>query len=170
MITSGEHYETVTQINVTPAKPCTKPEEEISIEVNAGWVADLTWISRRDRGVSHAFCRVCNSHFSVAAGGKHDAFRHATSSQHGALNRADQRKDRVTSFFVNLKNQEIIKCVIVTETLFANVVAEHNLSFQLADYFTKVVKNTFLDSETAKRFSCGGQKTTMIVKSATTPQ
>ena len=42
-------------------------------------------------------------------------------------NRAAQRNDRVTSFFVNPKDQEITKCVTVIETLFANVVAEHNL-------------------------------------------
>ena len=54
MITTCKH-ETVTHINVAPAKPCTKPEEEISIEVYAGWVGDLTWISRSDRGVPHAF-------------------------------------------------------------------------------------------------------------------
>ena len=113
-------------------KPCTKPEEEICIEVYPGWVADLTWISRSDRGVSHAFCRVCNSHFCVAAGGKHDAFHHATRS----LYRTAQRNDRVTLFFVNPKDQEITKRVIVIETLFANMVAEHNLSFQLTDHFT----------------------------------
>ena len=95
MITTCKH-ETVTHINMAPAKPCTKPEEEISIEVYTGWVGDLTWISRSDRGVSHAFCHVCNSHFSVAAGGKLDAFRHATRSQHGALNRPAQRNVRVT--------------------------------------------------------------------------
>ena len=72
----------------------------------------------------------------------------------------------MTSFFVNPKDQEITKCVIVTETLFANVVAEHNLFFRLADHLMKVVK-MFLDSETAKKFSCGCQKTTVIVKSAT---
>ena len=152
---------------MAPAKQCTKPEEEICIKVYTGWVSDLTWISRRDRGVSHAFSCVCNSHFSVAEGGKHDAFRHATRSQHGALNRVGQRNDQVTSFFVNQKDQEIMKCVIVTETLFANVVVEHNLSFQFADHFTKVVKNMFLDRETAKKFSCGCQKTTVIVKRAT---
>ena len=75
--------ETATLINVAPAKPCTKPEEEICIEVYPGWVANLTWISRRDRGVSHAFS---NSHFSVVMGGKHDAFCQATISQHMALN------------------------------------------------------------------------------------
>ena len=149
------------------AKPCTKLEEEISIEVYAGWVADLTWISHSDTGVSQAFRCVCNSHISVAVGGKYDAFRQATRSQHGALNLAAQRNDHVTSFFVNQKDQEIIKCVIVTETLFANVVAEHNLSFQFADHFTKVVKNMFLDRERSKKFSCGCQKTTVIVKRAT---
>ena len=110
---------------------------------------DLTWISHSDRGVSHAFCRVCNSHFCVAAGGKHDAFHHATRS----LYRTAQRNDRVTLFFVNPKDQEITKRVIVIETLFANMVAEHNLSFQLTDHFTTVVKDMFLNSETAKKFS-----------------
>ena len=85
--------ETATHINVAPAKPCTKPEEEICIEVYPGWVGDLTWISRSDRGVSHAFSCVCNSHISVVMGGKYDTFRHATRSQHGALNRAAQRND-----------------------------------------------------------------------------
>ena len=110
---------------------------------------------------------MCNSHFCVVAGGKYDAFRHATRSQHGALNRLAQRNDQVTSFFVNQKDQEIMKFVIVTDTLFANVVAEHNFSFQFADHFTKVVKNMFHDRETAKNFSCGCQKTTVIVKRAT---
>ena len=85
--------ETATHINVAPAKPCTKPEEEICIEVYTGWVGDLTWISRSDRGLSHAFSCVCNSHISVVMGGKYDTFRHATRSQHGALNCAAQRND-----------------------------------------------------------------------------
>ena len=34
-------------------------------------VGDLHWISRSNRGLLHAFCRICNSHFGVAAGGWH---------------------------------------------------------------------------------------------------
>ena len=98
---------------------------------------------------------MCNSHFSVAVGGKHDAFRHGTRSQHGALNRAAQRNDRVASIFIKPKDQEIMKCVIVTKTLFANVVAEHNLSFQLADHFTKVVNKCFSIAKRQKRSSVG---------------
>ena len=33
------------------------------------WINDLDWISRRDRGLSHVFCRVCNSQISVAMAG-----------------------------------------------------------------------------------------------------
>ena len=40
-----------------------------------------------------------------------------------------------------------------------------NTTFPL--HITKVVKNMFLDSETAKKLCCGCQKTTVIVKSAT---
>ena len=87
------------------------------------WVGDLHWISRSDRGFSHANCRMCNSHFSVAAGGKYDAIRHAATSQHQQLERAS-RSNPVTSFFVNPKDQDITRQVIVAETLFANMVAE----------------------------------------------
>lgn len=56
------------------------------------------------------------------------------------------------------------------ETLFANMVAEHNLPFLLADHFTWVVKKMLLGSETAKKFACGRKKTTLIVKSAIAPE
>ena len=59
------------------------------------WVGGLHWISRSDRGVSHAYCRVCNSHFSVAAGGKYDAIRHAATSQHQQLERASRSNRHV---------------------------------------------------------------------------
>ena len=67
------------------------------------------------------------------------ATRQHITSQHQQLERAS-RSNPVTSFFVNPKDQNTTRRVIVAETLFANMVAEHNLSFSLADHFTKVVK------------------------------
>ena len=154
--------------NSKPSSRSTSKKKYASKFIQA-WVGDLHWISRSDRGLSNAYCRVCNSHFSVAAGGKYNAIRHATTSQHQQLERAS-RSNPVTSFFVNAKDQEITRRVIVAETLFANMVAEHNLSFSLADHFTKVVKRMFPDSETVKKFLCGRQKTTMIVRSAIAPE
>ena len=63
----------------------------------------------------------------------------------------------LTSFFVNSKDQEIVRRVIVAETLFANLVTEHSLSFLLADHFTKMFKKMFPDSETAN-IRAGGRR------------
>lgn len=55
------------------------------------------------------------------------------------------------------------------EVLFANFVAEHNLSFLVADCFTKLCKSMFPDSKIATKFSCGRTKTTQIVKRSLSP-
>ena len=48
------------------------------------------------------------------------------------------------------------------EVKFAQFVAEHNLSFAVANHFTKLTKQLFPDSVIAGRFSSGRMKTTMI--------
>lgn len=53
--------------------------------------------------------------------------------------------------------------------MFANFVAEHNLSFLVADCFTKLCKSMFPDSKIATKFSCGRTKTTQIVKRFLSP-
>ena len=71
---------------MAPAKPCTKTalptrsKKKYALTIIQALVADMTWISNSDRGESHAFCSVYNSHFSVAAGGKHDAIGHVAKS------------------------------------------------------------------------------------------
>ena len=60
-----------------------------------------------------AFTCVCNSHFSVDAGVENMT---PFAMIQDLSNRAAQRNDRVASFFVNPKDQEIMKCVTVIET------------------------------------------------------
>ena len=55
------------------------------------------------------------------------------------------------------------------EVLFSNFIAEHNLSFLVADCFTKLCKSMFPDSRIALKFSCGRTKTTQIVKHSLAP-
>ena len=54
--------------------------------------------------------------------------------------------------------------VIEAETRWATFVAKHNLAFLLSDHATKLFKVMFLDSEIAKKFSCGHIKMTGTVK------
>ena len=110
------------KLNSKPSSRSTSKKKYASKFIQE-WVGDLHWISRSDRGVSHAYCRVCNSHFSVAAGGKYVVIRHAATSQHQQLERAS-RSNPVTSVFVNPKDQDITWRIIVAETLCANMVAE----------------------------------------------
>ena len=72
------------------------------------WVTDLDWVSRRDRGLSHVFCHVCNSQFSIAAASK----------QHPNIWTLIkfQVNNRATSFCVNPKIQEITRRVIIVST------------------------------------------------------
>ena len=48
------------KVNSKPAPRSTSKKKYASKFLQA-WVGDLHWISRSDRGLSHAFCRICNS-------------------------------------------------------------------------------------------------------------
>ena len=90
------------------------------------WVTDLDWVSRRDIGLSRVF-RICNSQFSVAAAGKNDAIRRATTSQHVNLDQVSNEQScdfilcepkgpglhQAGQCFVNPNDQEITRQVIV---------------------------------------------------------
>ena len=58
--------------------------------------------------------------------------------------------------------------VIEPEALWLKFV-KHNVSFQTSDHATKLLHRMFLDSEIAKRFSCGHTKTAAIIKEAFAP-
>ena len=60
--------------------------------------------------------------------------------------------------------------VLSTEVKFAQFVAEHNLPFSVADHFTKLAKQLFLDSDITGKFSSGRTKTTMMLKNALAPR
>ena len=94
------------------------------------WVTDLDWVSRRDRGLSHVFCHVCNSQFSIATASKNDVIFHATTSQHMNLDQVSSeqscdfilcepkvpRNHQASDYCVNPMDQEITRRVIVVWT------------------------------------------------------
>jgi hypothetical protein len=91
-------------------------------------------VKKSDTGVGEdmAHCKLCNTNFSVAAGALYDVKRHAKRSTHGYCCRGVLKNKSITNF-VDKKSSS----VILSEKLFSNFVAEHNLSFSLADHFTK---------------------------------
>ena len=63
----------------------------------------------------------------------YDVKRHAKRSTHVTAVEASSKTKSITNFVDDKKSSS----VILSETLFSNFVAEHNLPFSLADHFTK---------------------------------
>ena len=80
----------------------------------------------------HTHCKLCNTNFSVAAGALYEVKRLAKRSTHVTTVEASSKTKSITNF-VDKK----LSSVIISEILFSNFVAEHNLPFSLADHFTK---------------------------------
>ena len=59
--------------------------------------------------------------------------------------------------------------MIKTETLFTDFLVKHNMSFALADHFSKIFPKMFPDSKIAKKYGAGKTKVTQIVKCALAP-
>jgi hypothetical protein len=64
-----------------------------------------------------------------------DVKRHAKRSTHVTAVEASSKTKSITNFVDDKKSSS----VILSETLFSNFVAEHNLPFSLADHFTKLL-------------------------------
>ena len=99
------------------------------------WEKEFTWLKKSDTGEDMAHCKLCNANFSVAAGALYDVKRHAKRSTHVTAVEASSKTKSITNFVDDKKSSS----VILSETLFSNFVAEHNLPFSLADHFTKLL-------------------------------
>ena len=155
---------------LSPEKTSTPKKKKYAAKFNSKWIQSLQWVSRSDKGENYAYCKICNSHFSVAAGGKNDCDRHAQGTTHIKFSKTVSQSKPMSTLFLNAKNQELCSKVSKAEVLFSNFVAEHNLPFAVGDHFTKLAKEMFPDSEIAAKFSSGRMKTTRIVKDAIAPE
>ena len=79
--------------------------------------------------------KLCNTNFSVAAGTLYDVKRHAKRSTHVTAVEASSKTKSITNVVDDKKSSS----VILSEILFSNFVAEHNLPFSLANHFTKLL-------------------------------
>ena len=132
-----------------------------------GWLTLYSWLHKSDHGENFAYCKPCNSHFSIAAAGKFDVNRHQNTNTHKEMTKASAKMPTLTSVF--LPNPAADK-VTKAEVLFTNFVAEHNIPFSLADHFTHLCKEMFTDSDIAKKFACKRTKTTHILNNALAPE
>ena len=122
------------------------------------WESEFKWIKGSDRGLSNAFCTLCNSHIYIGSSAKSDVIRHAKTQNHLKLVSFQNQSKPISSFLPGANSTLNDKA----ETLFSNFVAEHNLLFAISYHFTKLCKKMFTVSEIAKGFACGRTKTHLI--------
>ena len=94
-----------------------------------------------------------------------DIKKHVSTAKHKENVKIASGSQSLTTLFRTGANDKVIRA----EVLFANFVAEHNLSFSLADHFTHLTTVMFPDSKIAREFSCARTKTTCIIKGALSP-
>ena len=116
-----------------------------------------------------AYCTVCSTHFSVSHGGVCYVKKHGEGKKHKDLFRAKSQGNKMTNFLTSSKESDVDLSVIIVETLFSVMLAEHNAPLALSDHFKKLVKQMFPDSNIAKKYACGRSKSTQIVKRAIDP-
>ena len=110
----------------------------------------MDFICASDKGAMFAYWKVCNVHVNVSFGGKYDVIRHSKSASHGTLKNATKTQPQMKSFFVTTG---LSTNVLTAEIKFAQFVAEHNLPFSVADYFMKLARQMFPDSDIAGKFT-----------------
>lgn len=120
------------------------------------------------RGSAFAHCDICNADVSIAHGGVNDVKKHLTTSKHKEMLKTSGSHRDLGTFFQS-QGRAMEDAVIRSEVLFANFIAEHNLSFMLADHYSQLTSAMFPDSKIACSFSSACTKTTCIVKGALFP-
>ena len=93
--------------------------------------------------------------------------KHIATSKHMEMKKSASSNTNVTAFFK--VNNSFEDSVTRAEVLFANFVAEHNLSFSVANHFTHLTSSMFPDGKIATKFSSACTKTTCIAKGALYP-
>ena len=123
-------------------------------------------LSASKKGSNFAHCDSCGTDISIGHGGIHDIKRHLATAKHLEMVKVTSSNRCLRSLF---KESPIEKSVTRAEVLFGNFIAEHNLSFSLADHFTHITKAMFPDSQIAKSFRSAHTKTTCIATGALGP-
>lgn len=123
-------------------------------------------VFRSCRGKNFAFCKTCNVDINVSHGGLSDVRKHLATAKHQQLLKAVGNSVDLRKF---MPQSPIEDAVTRSEVLFANFIAEHNLSFSTANHFSRLAHVMFPDSKIAQAFKSARTKTTCIIKHALNP-
>ena len=139
------------------------------------YCVEYKWIKPSSKDKYHAFCKACNTDFSISRSGIFDITRHHEGKRH--QQRLVEFKTQSTISFgtkrplsledeaeEKRKEEELKKEVTKAELTMINMMLKHNLPFSMMSTMTDIVGTMFHDSKIAKGFASGRTKSTSIVK------
>lgn len=122
----------------------------------------------RGRHDHEAKCTVCDSYISVSNKGSLDLDRHVNSEKHKNSIKNSAGCSKVSDFFTQ-KFSKLDENVSAAEGAFAYHTVNHHLSYKTNDCSSNLYKETFHDSEIAKKFSSARTKTEAIINNVLAP-
>lgn len=129
---------------------------------NGKWENIYSWIRKSKKSELHFNCKICNADYM---GGKTEIKRHEASQKHIVISQSTQKQRTLedsVSRSNNFENQ-----VKEAEVRVAAFIVEHNLSFNISDHLSELIKSCSPDSRISKPLACGRTKCTGIVKNVT---
>ena len=120
-------------------------------------------IQASERGCHYAYCKVCKSHFSVAASGIYDCAVHVVGKRHKSLMQVTSNQMSMKTF-VSKTLTDYEHQTLSTELLFSRFIVEHKMPLAVSDHATKLFRQMFPDSQIAKSFQCGRTEMTALVQ------
>ena len=125
-------------------------------------------IAPTKQGDQYAWCVPCARDIKICASGVYDAREHLKTKLHTRSVKSSALHAPMTTFFKR-QSVDVPESITTAEVLFSFFVAEHNLSANVSDHFTDLVRRLFPDSAMAKAFRCKRTKTTQIVRRCLAP-
>ena len=148
-------------------KPLSK-QGKYKIKFNNVWKLEFRWVQNSPKGSEFAHCSACKQDIKITHGGRNDLKRHSDTPSHKQKLGSISNTPTVSSLLGGSTTSLEYK-VAFTETVFPNLIVEHNIPFLVADHFSDAVKVMFPDSAIAQKFHCKRTKTTHIVNEALAP-
>lgn len=122
------------------------------------------WLQTSKKGATYAFCRVCNKDLVC---GKSELLRHSEVTSHKNKSKSLLKQQTLKSMTKFQTNVDLSNNIKKAEIRFAAFAAEHNLSFNVMDHLSEVIRVSFFDSEIAKGYTNNRTKATAIINKVT---
>jgi hypothetical protein len=128
-----------------------------------------SWCLRSSKGQEYIFCSYCSRDVKIASRGILDINRHESTDIHKDNVKLRSTTKSINAHFSVPSSDSIPTQVTRAEILWANFLAEHQLSFKISDHASKLFKVMFPDSQIAKQFKCGRTKAKSILCESVAP-